>query len=174
MKLRGVNRLPLLVLAIAIAIAPGLHSVFGCADDEAPSRRAPESTQQVSQVQTSGHKDHHRGNLPDGACCELALALGAFACSEGSAKVPGWTDRTFFALAMTIVLPIGDLSGSVAVCAPSHPPPVAPIFLKIHSFLLRSISPSFRWTIAAEWRPFTREAPKSAWSGADGGRVSTH
>jgi hypothetical protein len=135
-KLRGVNRLPLLVLAIAIAIAPGLHSVFGCADDEAPSRRAPESTQHVSQVQTSGHKDNDREDLPDGACCELALALGTFAYSEGSAKVPGWTDRTFFALAMTVVLPIGGLSGSATISAPTHPPPVAPIFLKIHSFLL--------------------------------------
>ena len=136
MKLRGVNRLPLLVLAIAIAIAPGLHSVFGCADDEAPSRRAPESTQQCRRFKRLDTKIITEEIYPTGRVANWRSRSVHSHVPRARRRFLAGPIGHFSALAMTIVLPIGDLSGSVAVCAPSHPPPVAPIFLKIHSFLL--------------------------------------
>ena len=131
MRLNLTKILRLFALAIAIVVAPQLHSFLGC-DDDASSVAAQVARQ-------GGEEGNHQPSLPDGACCELALAVGAVAYSNARTRPAlrfdsGTTSNPPTTLAFGsrgFLQKIGILR-----TRPHPPPPLAPIFLTIQSFLI--------------------------------------
>lgn len=128
--------LRLFALAIAIVVAPQLHSFLGC-DDDASSVAAHVARQ--ADIDDRGEEGNHQPSLPDGACCELALAVGAVAYSNARTRPAlrfdsGTTSNPPTTLAFGsrgFLQKIGILR-----TRPHPPPPLAPIFLTIQSFLI--------------------------------------
>lgn len=139
MKLSIVKKVALMVLAIAIIVAPEMHGLFGCDDDDDSAVTATGSGERAGQTAASGEQDHHHHDLPGGACCELAVALGAFARASGWARAATGTDSQAFLSPIVAVglAVVGDFLKIDVFRAQSHPPPsVVPIFLVVHSFLI--------------------------------------
>src|ERR1039457_1614115 len=68
--------LPLLLLALALIVAPQLHSLTGCGDDELAASAADFPHHERSGNAAKGPLHH---SLPNGACCALDLGLSVFA-----------------------------------------------------------------------------------------------
>jgi hypothetical protein len=123
--------LPLLLLALALIVAPQLHSSTGCGDEDDASPIANTHDTQLSR-QVNAPQTH---DLPDGACCALDHAVDVLAYSTAT------TSRTSFADSATAALvaltQVAALLAPVKCAEVYHPPPLStPVFIELHSLLI--------------------------------------
>lgn len=128
--------LPLLLLAFALILAPQLHSLAGCGDDEATASAADSPHHEPSGNGTEGPVHH---NLPNGACCALDLGLDCFAYNGVVALTVPSTDSIVVAVPIFLIgqRPAAQLVASTEFAEIYHPPPLStPIFIALHSLLI--------------------------------------
>ncbi len=139
MRLRDYKGLFILILVIAIVVAPHLHALLGCDDDPPASSRTEVKQKVPSRTFGMSNHHHHQRGLPDEACCELATALNVLAYPSGWARYSSGADSTAIAVRHVVVVRMAVAeppADKVRKGLPHAPPPGHLIFLALHSFLI--------------------------------------
>ncbi len=135
MRVRVYSNLALLALALAIVVAPHLHALDGC-DDDFPATSISDVSQQPEWSSASAGDQNHE--LPDGACCMLALAVNTLGYLNSAAALlvsPESATRETPVIGFAHAM-IGD-SLEVSRFQTEHSPPQAiRVFVMLHSFLI--------------------------------------
>jgi len=125
-----------LLFILAIAVAPYLHGLTGCEDDDSATVSTPGIFAAALPHVFGGGREHR--NLPDGACCGLALAGVTFAYSDHPACLSWGADRVYYEALTAPFYSHGlDCLRVHVICEPAHVRPRSvPLFLTIHSLLI--------------------------------------
>jgi len=123
------------LLVFGVAAGPYLHALVGC-DDDLSLVSVEQSV--GARISTAASQTTTPPALPDGACCEFALAVVTFAYSGHPAlSCPGADSVVAATLRVAPVRSGLDLLGADVTRGVRHPPPRScPIFLRIHALLI--------------------------------------